>query len=992
MSDPADQTEAVHAPPVVAEHELLRRIGVGAYGEVWLARSVMGMLRAVKVIWRDRFEHERIYEREFTGLRHFEPLSRSHPGLVDVLQVGRSETHGHFYYVMELADHAGEETAWRVEQYAPLTLGTLLQAKGALPVVECARIGADVAAALSFLHQRGLVHRDVKPSNLIFVGGQPKLADLGLVAGLNAAQSFVGTEGYIPPEGPGSPQSDLYGLGKVLYEMATGQNRLDFPELPPDWQDRDETDLFAELNETILRACAPDAADRHASAEAVRTELLLIQAGQSVRRLHRNERILTRWRRLGTVAVLLGLVSLGATWFTRDQTARANRRATAEAALRERIEDQERRIRMALYSADMNLAQQAIQAGNYGRAEELLDAYRPQDAREDLRGFEWFHFWDRVTGDARGVLRGHDQLIVAVRVSRDGRRLYSASYDGTLREWSLDGLHELQRWEFPGSILRALSEVSEGGLLAVELDQPPRTVVLNLTGGGITNRSPGSPSVVFSPEADRLLRANRMVLFETNAATEIVNARSLEVEQVLDQSGGRAWFAPGGRLLVTGPWDRSLRLWSWPELEPMGELAGAGTVMGVAFSPDGSRLACVSRQGLLQLWNLATQRRLAESSAHQETVVWDVAWSPDGARLATAGNDQTVRLWDAATLAEVHVFRGHGSEVWSVEWTPDGGLVVSAGKDNTIRLWDGEPDPAALELEPVGQTPAFSPDERLLAVRLQTGDVRVLDPSTGREVLALGPAVELGGFVEDGSAITLLRPGGTVEWRDSAGGALLEAHRLDAGWEPAPTRVLAPSGRWLVAGDEDGTVRVYDVRSGGPPRPLDGHTGRIFSLAISPDGRRLLSGSRDFSTRLWELDTGREIRVFRGHQMSISALEFEPAGGRIATGSWDDTARLWDAASGEALAVYGAHSTGVHAVALAPDGRTLAVLTGGSELKFWNLATGREAGVLQFDRGIGLGRLRFSPSGQWLAVVSPPGRLALLPAPRPDSTGGPGFR
>lgn len=126
--------------------------------------------------------------------------------------------------------------------------------------------------------------------------------------------------------------------------------------------------------------------------------------------------------------------------------------------------------------------------------------------------------------------------------------------------------------------------------------------------------------------------------------------------------------------------------------------------------------------------------------------------------------------------------------------------------------------------------------------------------------------------------------------------------------------------------------------------------------------------------------------------MSISALEFEPAGGRIATGSWDDTARLWDAASGEALAVYGAHSTGVHAVALAPDGRTLAVLTGGSELKFWNLATGREAGVLQFDRGIGLGRLRFSPGGQWLAVVSPPGRLSLLPAPHPHSTGGPGFR
>src|ERR1039457_5227778 len=92
--------------PVVPDHELLRRIGGGSYGDVWLARSVMGTLRAVKVVFRDRFLDARPYEREFNGIQKFEPLSRSNEGFVDILQIGRNDAEGYFYYVMELADDA----------------------------------------------------------------------------------------------------------------------------------------------------------------------------------------------------------------------------------------------------------------------------------------------------------------------------------------------------------------------------------------------------------------------------------------------------------------------------------------------------------------------------------------------------------------------------------------------------------------------------------------------------------------------------------------------------------------------------------------------------------------------------------------------------------------------------------------------------------------------------------------------------------------------
>src|SRR5512138_2111577 len=95
-------------PPGIPDHELLHPIGRGAYGEVWLARSVVGTLRAVKVVYRHDFGDDHPFDREFKGIQKFEPVSRSHPGLVDILQIGRNEPEGYFYYVMELADDAGE--------------------------------------------------------------------------------------------------------------------------------------------------------------------------------------------------------------------------------------------------------------------------------------------------------------------------------------------------------------------------------------------------------------------------------------------------------------------------------------------------------------------------------------------------------------------------------------------------------------------------------------------------------------------------------------------------------------------------------------------------------------------------------------------------------------------------------------------------------------------------------------------------------------------
>jgi serine/threonine protein kinase len=172
----------------------------------------------------------------------------------------------------------------RPELYEPRTVKPDLQRRNRLPAAECIRIGLTLTTALQHLHQHGLVHRDIKPSNIVFVRGQPKLADIGLVAAGEGTASMVGTLGYLAPEGPGTPRADLFSLGKVLYEASTGKDRQSFPEPLTQLGPADDPDLLAELNEIILKACAPDPRRRYASAAEMHAELERLQAGKSIQR------------------------------------------------------------------------------------------------------------------------------------------------------------------------------------------------------------------------------------------------------------------------------------------------------------------------------------------------------------------------------------------------------------------------------------------------------------------------------------------------------------------------------------------------------------------------------------------------------------------------------------------------------------------------------------------------------------------------------------
>lgn len=294
--------------PTIPDHEVLRKIGGGAYGEVWLARGVTGALRAVKVVWREDFEDERGFEREFEGILKFEPISRDHPALVNILHVGRSPDDGSFYYyVMELGDDVNTGQEINPIEYEPRTLRAdhKLTPGVRWDTDECVDVGLRLAEALQHLHDNGLAHRDVKPSNIIFVNGRAKLADIGLVA-VRGQMTFVGTEGFVPPEGPGSAQADIYSLGKVLYEIATGMDRMDFPELPEDLPLGTDRKRWTGLNQVICEVCEPRITKRRITTAAqLADELRRLQAGK-----RRRKGNLAVW----ATAMLLGGFSFFVLW------------------------------------------------------------------------------------------------------------------------------------------------------------------------------------------------------------------------------------------------------------------------------------------------------------------------------------------------------------------------------------------------------------------------------------------------------------------------------------------------------------------------------------------------------------------------------------------------------------------------------------------------------------------------------------------------------
>jgi len=279
--DPQPTPEAVvieaptDGPPTIPGHQLLRFIGHGAYGEVWLARDEIGAFHAVKIVHKKTFADRGPFEREYRGILQYTPISRTHHALVHILNVGRENAAGYFFYVMELADCVYSGRNIIPETYCARTLAHDLDTRGRLSVRECLNVGIELTEGLRFLHGKQLVHRDIKPANIIFVNGVAKLADAGLVTHVAEAKRDVkdlGTHGFVPPEGPGTISADVYSLGKVLCEASVGPVATQAASLAS--LDEAEQDALLQLNEVLFKACHEELASRYQSVDEMQADLM----------------------------------------------------------------------------------------------------------------------------------------------------------------------------------------------------------------------------------------------------------------------------------------------------------------------------------------------------------------------------------------------------------------------------------------------------------------------------------------------------------------------------------------------------------------------------------------------------------------------------------------------------------------------------------------------------------------------------------------------
>ena len=253
----------------IPDYKLIRKIGSGAFGEVWLATNMMQTYRAVKIIKAVGGKNASKFQREYEGIRRFDPVSRQHPNLVDILHLGMNEAGQYFYYVLEIADDIHNGQVIDPVRYVPRSLDAELANGKRYNLEENLRITADLTSSIQCLHKNGMIHRDIKPANIIFINEVAKMADIGLVTFVDEAKTFVGTFGYIPPEGPGTYQADLFSLGKVFYEMLTGLSKDKFPKLPDDLTAVADSKYVFQLLEIIRKSCEGDPQKRYPNADVM---------------------------------------------------------------------------------------------------------------------------------------------------------------------------------------------------------------------------------------------------------------------------------------------------------------------------------------------------------------------------------------------------------------------------------------------------------------------------------------------------------------------------------------------------------------------------------------------------------------------------------------------------------------------------------------------------------------------------------------------------